>query len=158
MTAEKEKDTRRRASYFRTQSWETSAMLLAEIDAERTAHSQTLADLRAAQQTIAELREKMWDEESVQCGNCSAQIMARRSSLEGNVGLSEPEGEEELLCGHCAGLELADLKKRLEQAHNLAANQLAEPVDHEFDTGTLVAIATVLEGGAAAGVDPQVKL
>lgn len=67
----------------------------------------------SSEQTIAELREQLagnenwWDQNSVQCGNCSAELVVRNSSIPRNHNaLSHEEGEEESLCGYCAGEEL----------------------------------------------------
>ena len=92
---------------------------LPELDATRAA-------LDASEQTI---RDRMWDENSIQCGNCSAQIMARGGSLKSN-GLSQSDGEDEKLCGHCAGLQLRDSEQTIQQLRAMA-DKLAEALTKE---------------------------
>ena len=45
--------------------------------------------------------EDLWDQHAVRCGNCSVEMIARKGQA-----LSDPCGEDESLCGYCAGEQL----------------------------------------------------
>ena len=67
--------------------------------------------------------EYWWDQNSVNCGNCSVEIVARKSSIPQNHNaLSHEEGEEESLCGYCAGEEL----RRIADQSDALRSQLAQ--------------------------------
>ncbi len=73
--------------------------------------------------------EQWWDQNSAQCGCCSVQIVTRGGTKPENNGLSREEGEEELLCGRCAGEEihrLLDANAALESEKTDLQNQVYE--------------------------------
>lgn len=77
--------------------------------------------------------EDWWDQNSVQCGNCSVEIVARNSSVPGNHNaLSHEEGEEESLCGYCAGEELHRL---LDERHDMQTRLADMMIKHSITTG-----------------------
>lgn len=84
-------------------------------------------DLKALRGRIAELEaqtygnESWWDQNSVRCQNCSAELVVRNSSIPQNhSALSHEEGEEESLCGYCAGEELHRIEHTIQAAEKLA--------------------------------------
>lgn len=94
-------------------------ILKAQQAAEQASAGQTDLDMTPSS-------EDWWDQKSVQCVNCSVEIVARKSSIPKNHNaLSHEEGEEELLCGYCAGEEV----HRLVAEGDELRSQLAEERD-----------------------------
>lgn len=61
----------------------------------------------AERKPAGEPSEEWWDQHSVQCGNCSVEILTRKGSIPENTGLSDTGGsEDESLCGRCAGTQM----------------------------------------------------
>jgi len=106
--------------------------LLAELDALRVAHDSSA--------------ERMWDENSIQCDNCSAQIMARGGSLKSN-GLSQSDGEDEMLCGHCAGLELDSSEQTIREQCAKIAESYYDPKESNDFILARIEIAAAIRGG-----------
>jgi hypothetical protein len=71
----------------------------------------------------------LFDRHGVSCGNCSAQIIARGGTLGEHHGVSQSEGEEESLCGYCAGKELLNETTRLQARVDLLECALIELFD-----------------------------
>lgn len=67
--------------------------------------------------------EDYWDQNAVQCGNCSIQLLSRKSTVEENTsGLSDTGGsEDESLCGFCAGNQMYEYCDRLDQVGQISA-------------------------------------
>jgi len=96
-------------------------------------------ELIAAARTL-DLHAAEWDQNRVLCDNCGVEVVARGGSIPNNKGLSEPHGEDEILCGHCAGLEMyecleshaatREALKKLELAHAALAEALSLSLDH----------------------------
>ncbi len=90
-------------------------------------HPQT-DELRAQKAALESGSEVWWDQNSVLCQCCSVEIVARGGDFNSNgmppsnVGLSYEEGEEESICGFCAGDEL----HRLTDQRDALESQLAE--------------------------------
>lgn len=118
------KNARFYATLFAEYQWETPQLSTGVFVQTLNA----IADEIERQQ--AERDAEWWDQHSVQCGNCSVQLVARggpvtnhgKALLHANLGLSDAEGEDEALCGQCAGAqmyiyqdELDSLKAELER-------------------------------------------
>lgn len=83
-------------------------------------HAEELERLRrqldASQAALARTSEEWWDQNSVQCGNCSIQLVTRGGSIKNNNGLSDDGGgEDEHLCGRCAGAQMYAYQDQIEE-------------------------------------------
>ncbi len=78
---------------------------------------------------LQEKNEHWWDQHSVQCGNCSVEIVTRKGSIPNNNGLSDSGGsEDEHLCGRCAGAQMYDYADRIAELKD-AESLLASTAD-----------------------------
>ncbi len=60
--------------------------------------------------------EEWWEQNAVQCGNCSVEIVTRKGDIPGNNGLSDNhDSEDERLCGRCAGEQMYDYMDQIDK-------------------------------------------
>lgn len=79
------------------------------------------------------LSDEYWDNHAVQCGNCDTWIITKGGRRKGkNNGLSEAEGEDEALCGGCAGDDMYHLDKENAalEAENARLREALERIKH----------------------------
>lgn len=108
-----------RLTSFDTKKEEIATVIAAALAADREqfreqleTQGQEIAMLQARERTMVE---EFWDQDSVSCGNCGIQIVARGGSLNGNNGLSKAEGEDLSLCGFCAAVDMCHLERLSKQ-------------------------------------------
>lgn len=146
-----------RLTSFDTKKEEIATVIAAALAADREqfreqleTQGQEIAMLQARERTMVE---EFWDQDSVSCGNCGIQIVARGGSLNGNNGLSKAEGEDLSLCGFCAAVDMCHLERlskqltakrarceELEKALSLvmaqvACGNLVRETAHDMDPG-----------------------
>lgn len=87
---------------------EQSVTLSASREREKASESDRLAGL--------------FDRHGVECGNCGARLIAQGGTLGEHHGLTVMDGDEEPLCGYCAGMELVDVRGQLAAAERREQN------------------------------------